>query len=70
MSEEIEETSDPQIAVSEVVGDATPVVEYPANVPDGYISTNSVTGDQEKIVYEYDADGNFVGWHKELVSNG
>lgn len=32
-------------------------------LPDGHINDQD-----EKIVYEYDEDGNFVGWHKEVES--
>lgn len=33
-------------------------------LPDGTVVGNS------KIVYEYDDDNEFVGWHKEVVDNG
>lgn len=43
------------------MADETATVEAPdAGHPDGHIDHNS-----EKIVYEYDEDGNVVGWHKE-----
>jgi hypothetical protein len=32
-------------------------------VADGHVEING-----EKVVYDYDEDGKFVGWHKEEVS--
>lgn len=38
-------------------------VDAPVSLPDGHIDHNN-----EKIVWEYDEDGNFIGWHKEPVA--
>lgn len=31
-------------------------------VPEGFVDDNN-----EQVVYEYDDEGNFLGWHKEAV---
>lgn len=54
-----------EVEVTEVVGD--PTDEQLVGMPDGSININPTTGDQEKIVYEYDTDGVFMGWHKEIA---
>ena len=38
----------------------TPEAHPLVGLPDGHVDHNN-----EKIVYEYDEDGNVVGWHKE-----
>ena len=40
----------------------TPEVHPLVGLPDGHVDHNN-----EKIVYEYDEDGTFVGWHKEVA---
>ena len=62
---EVTEETLSNIEVSEVVGD--PTTEELVGMPDGAININPVTGDQETIVYEYDDNNNFIGWHKEVV---
>lgn len=59
--------SDNEIEVTEVVVGDAPVGP---GIPDGSVNTNPVTGEQETLVYEYDDGGNYIGWHKESVSNG
>lgn len=56
-----------------------PIVEAPTEaerldsmVPDAGVEDGTVVrspqGEEEKIVYDYDVDGNVVGWHKEVVN--
>lgn len=42
-------------------GDVHPRVGVPHNEV-----VTSPAGEKEKIVYEFDKDGNFTGWHKEV----
>lgn len=67
---EIEQTDTTTEAVPELPN------EHPG-VEDGTVLTTPVEPEepggevrevQEKIVYEYDAEGNQVGWHKEVVA--
>lgn len=53
MADEIQES----VVESEPVSDPTD-----PGVPDGHVDESG-----EKIVYEYDGDKNFVGWHKETA---
>jgi hypothetical protein len=48
---------------AEVADEQPPTPEDIVGYPDG-----TVLPDGEKIVYEYDADGTFAGWHKEVVA--
>lgn len=41
--------------------------EEPAGVPDGHVIVTPPGQLNEKIVNDYDAEGNTVGWHKVLV---
>ena len=36
-------------------------------LPDGEIVVTKGDARDEKVVYDYDNDGQFIGWHKELV---
>lgn len=52
----METTPSPEITVTETNSTINPLV----GVADGTVLN---TGD--KVVYEYDTDGTFIGWHKE-----
>lgn len=48
----------------------TKSVEEPsAGVPDGTVIATPGDLPNEVVVYDYDEDGNVIGWHKE-VTNG
>lgn len=68
MSENETEVSDnisAVVKVTDVVGE--PTTEQLVGMPDGSININPTTGDQETIVYEYDSNSVFIGWHKEIA---
>lgn len=53
----------------EQAGDAQPPTpeELVGNLPDGTpITDGTILPDGDKVVYEYNEDGTFAGWHKEV----
>lgn len=44
------------------------VQDLPAGVADGTVIETPADEPNEVVVYETDADGNVIGWHKEPVN--
>lgn len=47
--------------------DTTSSIESLVGLPDGDVVPTPGDAKDEKVVYDYDDNGQFTGWHKELV---
>lgn len=47
--------------------DAPDTILAAVGLPDGEVVVTPGDAKDEKVVYDYDKDGQYTGWHKELV---